>query len=585
MTHARASARLPLMPWLFFAAFAVGCFLFIQLNLRFYYAFMEQYALFQTRLPFFVDLLRQPGGVNEYLARFLMQAFYFNGGAALVFTALLTLLAYSFYRYLRRLGVAGARVVSVVPSFLFLFFPVESIAPLLTAVGALLAALVYTRVKGVWRLVAGLLLLALSYFLAAPANLLLALLLCLYEILAVRDERSKGLSLLWLVWGGSLPFLGRLLFYVVPLREAFLSRYLYHPEYPVPFSFWLVGLSFPLLTVLFYALRHKRLPGSDRARAIASVVALLCVMGLLIVQGKNPLEQAYRYDYYARTQQWDAIVAHALRVGIHDKDALVYTNLALSKSGRFNEHLLQLPQIGEQGLIPRDPKSRMGLIQASEVAWHLNHINSAQRFAFVGVLSAQRSVQPRLMQRLVETYLVNEEYAAAEKYIKILESVPLYRRWATEQRRWLDPEKAATEPRIAEKRALRAVTDNPYDLTLSFATALAYMLDDHPHNSAAFAYAMGYLLIQKDFGTFVPYMERLRDSGEPLPKLYQEALCVIYATYQDPEAFRSYAIDPAIYNRFLAFLKTSRSTPPAVLKQQYGDAYYYYAQFVPAPKP
>ena len=74
--------------------------------------------------------------------------------------------------------------------------------------------------------------------------------------------------------------------------------------------------------------------------------------------------------------------------------------------------------------MPHDPISRLELLQATEVAWQLAHIQAAQRFAFVGVLSSQRCVQPRLMLRLIETYLVQEEYRAAEKYMKILESSP-----------------------------------------------------------------------------------------------------------------------------------------------------------------
>ena len=77
------------------------------------------------------------------------------------------------------------------------------------------------------------------------------------------------------------------------------------------------------------------------------------------------------------------------------------------------------------------------MIQASEVAWQVGQVNAAQRFAFVGVLSSQRCVQPRLMKRLVETYLVNGEYRAAEKYIRILEQTPRYKAWAAEQWQYL----------------------------------------------------------------------------------------------------------------------------------------------------
>ena len=60
------------------------------------------------------------------------------------------------------------------------------------------------------------------------------------------------------------------------------------------------------------------------------------------------------------------------------------SDLALSKTGRFTSDLMRFPQIGEGGFIPHDPKSRMGLIEASEVAWQVGQVNAAQRFAFVG---------------------------------------------------------------------------------------------------------------------------------------------------------------------------------------------------------
>ena len=116
-------------------------------------------------------------------------------------------------------------------------------------------------------------------------------------------------------------------------------------------------------------------------------------------------------------------------------------------------------------------------------------MNAAQRFAFVGVLSAQRCVQPRLMQRLVESYLVNGEYRAAEKYIRILEASPRYRDWAKEQRALLDPAKAVQADWLVAKRKQLPLTDNPFDLTVTYPSAIAYLVDDHPDNQAAFEYA------------------------------------------------------------------------------------------------
>ena len=144
------------------------------------------------------------------------------------------------------------------------------------------------------------------------------------------------------------------------------------------------------------------------------------------------------------------------------------------------------------------------------------------------------------MKRLVETYLVTGEYRAAEKYIKILESNPHYRDWATAQRPLLDSVACAAEDWIAAKRAMLPITDNPLDLTLIFPNALAFLIDDHADNRPAFEYGMGYLLVYKDLMTFMHYMELMKERGEAFPVLYQEAICLFFAAVQkDPEAFRS----------------------------------------------
>ena len=159
--------------------------------------------------------------------------------------------------------------------------------------------------------------------------------------------------------------------------------------------------------------------------------------------------------------------------------ALVYVNLALANTNQMGDQLFAFPQAHVDGLIPQDPRTRLELIQASEVAWHLGHIQAAQRFAFVGVLSAQRCVQSRLMRRLIETYLVQEEYRAAEKYIKQLEASPIHRTWATRMLAFLDPAVADATPWIQQKRLLQPQTDNPFDLTHSFPNAVAYLIYDH----------------------------------------------------------------------------------------------------------
>lgn len=270
---------------------------------------------------------------------------------------------------------------------------------------------------------------------------------------------------------------------------------------------------------------------------------------------------------------------------MHDFDALVYVNLALSYTGRQTTDLMKFPQVGETGFIPHDPRTRLGLIQASEVAWQVGQVNAAQRFAFVGVLSSQRCVQPRLMKRLVETYLVNGEYRAAEKYIRILEQTPRYKAWAAEQRQYLGEKESQSAGWIQAKRAFLPVTDNPFDLTKTLPSALAFLIDDHPDNQAAFDYGMCYLLVYKNLSAFMHYMPLYKERHQSFPKLYQEAICLYYASKgKMAEAANDYPIDSEVTNRMQQFLKTARSLSAANLKQLYGDTYYYYTEFMPTPK-
>lgn len=473
--------------------FIIGSILFIELNFRYWYRFLEQYMMFQTTGSYFQDRLAEPGGLNEYVTEFLSLAFIHPYGASVVIALLLGLISGCFFLYLKACGVRASMLAAILPSFLIWIYPQESIALLTMLAFVQVLAYLYTSIKIDWlRYLFGFLFLGGSYFFAAPANLLLALLIAVYECCAKEDKARFGVAIIAIAWGGLLPLIAMRTVYILPMREAFFSKHLCHPEYPIPNSLGYIMLAYPLIAFILYYVRSRVFIRKESWKRIVSYVFLLIAMVAGILYKKDPMEQAYRYDYYARLGEWQKIVSHARAHSVRDMDALIYLNLALSKTGRFTSDLMRFPQIGEGGFIPHDPKSRMGLIEASEVAWQVGQVNAAQRFAFVGVLSSQRCVQPRLMKRLVETYLVTGEYRAAEKYIKILESNPV---------------------------------------------------------------------------------------------LYQEAICLFFAAVQkDPEAFRSFPISQEVQNRFLQFMKVARSMPPAALKQQFGDTYYYYAQFIPTPK-
>lgn len=68
--------------------FVIGSFLFIELNFRYWYRFLEQYMMFQTTGGYFQDRLAEPGGLNEYVTEFLSLAFIHPCGASVVIALL-----------------------------------------------------------------------------------------------------------------------------------------------------------------------------------------------------------------------------------------------------------------------------------------------------------------------------------------------------------------------------------------------------------------------------------------------------------------------------------------------------------------
>lgn len=52
--------------------FVIGSFLFIELNFRYWYRFLEQYMMFQTTGGYFQDRLAEPGGLRICLNLFII---------------------------------------------------------------------------------------------------------------------------------------------------------------------------------------------------------------------------------------------------------------------------------------------------------------------------------------------------------------------------------------------------------------------------------------------------------------------------------------------------------------------------------
>ncbi|MCC8198066.1 MAG: DUF6057 family protein [Tannerellaceae bacterium] len=314
--------------------FAVSLYLYFDINYKYYYHFMEQYVLFLYKKSYFLDLLVLPGGFNEYMAEFIIQFFYYPSMVGMILSFLIMGITFLFIIFIKRCKLPVFLPFVFIPAIIFCIFPFESIAILTAIIMTFGIAWGYTLISHKWvRYTVGTLLIGIVYFLLAPAHFLLAVLILVYEW-APFSVKAALTGVLWILFCFLLPSMALRFLYVIPLREAYFSKFLFHPEQPVPFSFYLVWISFPVILFFTWLLRRQDfITGINRKKSIAEWGCLVMLSIIGIVYGKTTLHNAYKYDYYVRTGQWEQIVQQTSFGGIKDINALVYLNLALSYTG------------------------------------------------------------------------------------------------------------------------------------------------------------------------------------------------------------------------------------------------------------
>ncbi|MDR1356540.1 MAG: DUF6057 family protein, partial [Tannerellaceae bacterium] len=315
--------RVPAFTCLQWGIFLVGGCLFFELNYRYWYMFMEQYSIFLYAGEYFRDLSVQPGGMSQYLSAFVMQCFHLPFAAPVCVTLLLGLMTSAMLFIVRRSSLASspyARLLCFVPAFLFFVYPVESVAPVTAAVLGLSATAAYSCIGNRWiRAAAGFAFVTILYPLAAPAHFVAAAGMLAYECIPACGAKAEFglrrilLALAIVAWAALLPLLAMRTVYVAPMREIFIGKHLFHPEYPLPASFWYIALSFPAVWTALVIMSRKRAaaPAKSSKQRLITLAVMAVAALLAIIYGGHPLEQAYMYDSLAREGRWEAIAAHA----------------------------------------------------------------------------------------------------------------------------------------------------------------------------------------------------------------------------------------------------------------------------------
>ncbi|MBR1409617.1 MAG: hypothetical protein IJ580_00750 [Prevotella sp.] len=384
--------------------FSVAVLLFFGMAYPHHLHYQEQYQLFLFDSSYVWEIVKLPGGIADLLGRFCTQFFLFAWVGALIITVLLSavqLLTLSIlrsalpFRSAKNSQASILNSLSFVPAFLLWWFLLDENA-LLGGVWAVLFTLL--AVWGVLRLPKGWIR-RIAILIAIPI-------------------------LYWMALGG--------------------SRYYRNPKiFPtLLYAAWLTAIILPLVSHLF--LRSVGAQASKLGVPLASyILCLLCGLCVVWQTANFKAERVMQYDFMARHQQWNRILATISAEKPNNQIGVTVQNLALAMNGMLVDHLFDYNQNGIAGLLPDIKTDATSPLPTAEAFYQLGMVYVAQRSVFEAqeaILDFQKS--GRCYKRLAETNLIIGSYEVARKYLTALQKTLFYREWANETLQLLGNEEA-----------------------------------------------------------------------------------------------------------------------------------------------
>lgn len=597
----RITNRYYLVGWIAASVFFVAVFVFFLFYCRYQLIYHEQQQLFQYHSFYFHRLVASPGGLGLYANNFLLQFFYYPWLGALIFTLLLFAVYVTVGSIFKYFAISGRfALLPLFPAAAYCtmmydyeFEPVW----LLSFVVALLAFAGYLRISlPKFRYLAGIVALFVLHFFTPAAMLLGGILFIVHELFFAKDKSKYLVSGIYLFIIGILPWFACKLIYTVLLSEAYFTSFPYMGKKIIWLFIGFAWLFVPAILLFTRFFAGMKITGTDKGikgwwLPALSILVLFAFAGSgLYYMADKRIAIMLQMDYEVSRENWPEVLRLSRQYPTSNRLVTYYTNIALYKTGQILDHFFDYPQTGPNGLFLDWHRDYLTATAGSEVFNQLGFTNEANHWTFEALTA--RGENPRLLKRLVQTAIINEDYAIAAKYLRILKSSLFYRDWANEHLALLnDKEQIGNLPWISEKRSQWVKND-----FLSGRTApanLPLFFEEHPENKMAYEYMMMYYLLSKNVGEFMQYIGWLPKYGyTSLPAIFEEAI-LVHLNMQDAarETYLKYPIKRETYERFNDYSQVfqSYSKDPQLQKRElskkFGNTYWFYFHFyMPATK-
>jgi len=594
--------------YIFTGTFCTGIFIFFAFFYNHHLHFKEQLQLFLLTDDYFISKISFPGGFSGYLGGFLTQFYYLSLAGSLIITLLIFGIQQLTKLILFRINQNRSFVpLSFVPALFVAMIICDEFYPLSALIGfmvALVSGLIYINIKtDKYRLISGLALLLLTYWLAGGSYLSLFLMILMFELITFIKSRYKikphitasnvdikpQYSLkIWhfiayIVLVVFSPLLVKKYFILQPFMLTFMSEYYYDLRTTIPLTITVLFL-LPVLLMLSVFLLPAEQKSYKTAFLLQIAFLFLAAFAGFRIWTNFSAEEIMTYDYLVRNEQWEEVIKIAEKKPPHNDLSLAMLNLSLAKTGQLGNKMFHFRQHGEGGLFLPFAREHVAPLMGNEIFYHLGLVNASQEYAFESmetIPSLNKSV--RVIKRLAETNLINGNYRVSEKYLKLLTKTLFYRKWAQETKKYLyNDDLIEKHPDYGEKRELM-IKEDFFFRVQNMEGALNMMLKENPGNKMAFEYLMAFYMINKDLSNFVnciPMMENM-DYRE-VPVSIQEAMMyVIGLTSANPLENAPDYISENTKNRMKAYADIYTRDPDAKerLSKNFSDTYWYYLHF------
>ncbi|MBR4755649.1 MAG: hypothetical protein IK076_01760, partial [Bacteroidales bacterium] len=433
------------------------------------------------------------------------------------------------------------------------------------------------------RVVAGVVISSLLYWLVGPAALPFAVCIIVLDAL----DGSEG----WYLGAASLAVV--LLFawaavrsgYIQSMRMALLQDFYYEPLVHPGLYIHASWIALPLVVAM--AVLAGKLKGNVAQIAVACAAILLSLTALLRIP--SHMDKKYydmlRLNHFVVAGEWDSILSD--RTARHENFLMMNVrNLALSHKGQLLDKLFDYPQSGFMSLVAADDQSdRIPDVIAldSHIYYQMGNVAHSQNKAFdasVGV----RFGSPTMMMRLIRNNLAWGAYGVAGKYITEMEKTWGYRKEARDMRRFLWNDAAVeADPELGYLR--RCIPPVDHFVGMDPHKDLELILSVEPDNTAARDYYVAYMLLAKDVEGLKAYIENDPKAYNPDGSLHVHLQEAVLVYSEEDEAYcREHGVTDGTFSRYQSFkrkfleLGASNGNPIRDMKS-FSDTYWYYFMF------